>query len=354
MIPASATNSMAAPKKKSAAEAPSVVVIIVNYCTAKLTLDCLQSLAAVELESWPGLRVVVADNASPDGSGVLIANGIAANGYGHWANVMMLTRNGGFAYANNAVVRAFLEGAVTPQFFWLLNSDTIVRAGALTALVEFLQQNPKCGICGSRLEDPDGTQQHSAFRFPSVLSELEASARLGLLSRLFAPWRLIYPRTQGNARADWLAGASLLVRTDVFREVGLMDEAYFLYFEETDFCLAALKKSWQSHFVGSSRVVHLVGQSSGIVEGRPRRLPQYWFNSRRRYFLKNHGRLYACAADIALALGTVIAHLRDALVRRPTSIPQSFLSDLARNSVVANLWSTRRDVDEIKNVRRGG
>ena len=312
-----------------------IAIVIVNFCTAELTIECLRSLAA-ELRRWPNAKVIIADNASPDGSGAVIAEAISANGWAGWAAVRMCPRNGGFAYGNNSVVRSCVNLPVPPDYFWLLNSDTLVRPGALAALVDFMAATPDAGIAGSCLEDPDGTQQYSAFRFHSIASELEASAKLGPLSNVLKRWSVTHPLSRDTQQTDWMAGASLLIRAQVFRDAGLMDEDYFLYYEETDFCREARRHHWKSYFVGASRVVHLVGQSSGIAAGaqKPRRRPQYWYQSRRRYFVKNHGWLYAIGADCALALGSGLARFREIVERRPTVLPEAFFHDLALNSAI--------------------
>ena len=160
-----------------------VVVALVNYCTPDLTIDCLRSLET-EVARYPGSKVVVADNASPDGSGATIARAIEENRWHDWARVLPLPHNGGFAYGNNAVVREQLERSSPPCYVWLLNTDTIVRPGALVALVDYLEKNPEAGIAGSRLEHEDGTRQCSAFRFHSIGSELETSSQMGIVSRL--------------------------------------------------------------------------------------------------------------------------------------------------------------------------
>lgn len=321
---------------------PGVLVAIVNYCTADLTIDCLRSLEA-EIRQHPGSTVVVADNASPDDSGSRIARSISDNGWSAWAHLMPLPRNGGFAYGNNNIIRAFLEGPDAPEFVWLLNSDTVVRPGALGALIDVLRRQPKVGIAGSCLEDPDETQQCSAFRFHSIVGEFVGAASLGPLSRLLKAW-VIAPRPERkSAPYDWVSGASMMIRSQLLRQVGLMDEAYFLYYEETDLCRRARKHGWSSAFVSESRVVHLVGKSSGVTDrsNTTRRRSAFWFESRRRYFEKNHGRLYAAGADAALILGTLIHRFRAAVTRQPTGQPELFLSDLARHSAIWPVSSPR-------------
>jgi N-acetylglucosaminyl-diphospho-decaprenol L-rhamnosyltransferase len=312
-----------------------VLVAIVNYCTANLTIDCLRSIET-EISQYPGSRVAVADNASPDGSGALIARAIGENGWTAWATSLAMPRNGGFAYGNNGILRNALAGSDAPTYIWLLNSDTVLRPGAMGALIEYLESHPDVGIAGSCLEDPDGTQQCSAFRFHTITGEFEGAARIGALTRLLGS-RVVAPVPERrSANYDWVSGASMMLRTDTLRQVGLMDEAYFLYYEETDLCRRARQYGWTCAFVGESRVVHLVGASTGVTDrsAMTRRRSAYWFESRRLYFIKNHGRLYAIGADAALALGTLIDQIRCAILRRPANVPERFLSDLARHSAI--------------------
>lgn len=315
----------------------SVAIALVNYCTPDLTVDCLRSLEP-EVAQWPGSSVVVVDNASPDGSRAQIAKAIEENGWSDWARVLEMPENGGFSYGNNAVVREQLAQSAPSDYIWLLNTDTIVRPGAMGALVDFMQAHPEVGMTGSRLEHPDGERQCSAFRFLSIASEFEASVSTGIFTRLLKPWVVAPQLPDTPARFDWLSGASLLVRTQVFRDIGLMDEDYFLYFEEVDLCRRAAKVGWTCWYVPQSRVIHLVGRSTGVTaaSGRSKRRAPYWFESRRRYFLKHHGLIYATLADLALGLGTTLSMLRRAIEGKGTAIPPYFLHDLARQSAILN------------------
>jgi GT2 family glycosyltransferase len=198
--------------------------------------------------------------------------------------------------------------------------------------MDFLEEHPKIGIAGSRLEDPDGTPQRSAFRFPTVWSEFEWGVRLGPVSRLLQR-RVVAPPVQDRPHpAEWMAGASMMVRRAVFDAIGVMDEKYFLYFEETDFFLLAKRAGWPAWYVPTSRVVHLVGQSTGVTDTKraARRMPRYWFESRRRYFVKNHGRLYAFLADVAWTVGFSLWRLRRFVQRKPDHDPPGLLWDFVR------------------------
>jgi GT2 family glycosyltransferase len=317
--------------------AVSVRIVIVNYRTPGLTLDCLDSLAD-EVKAVPGARVVVVEGGSGDDSADRLRAGLAERGYGDWVTLEARRDNAGFAGGNNAAIEPALAENDPPDFVWLLNPDTVVRPGALRSLLDFMQEHPEAGLAGSRLEDPDGSPQNSAFHFPSLASTLEGQLRFGPLSRRLAGRVGAIDAAEEAHRADWLAGASLLVRREVFDAVGPLDAGYFMYFEETDFCLAAHRAGFEAWYVPASRVVHLVGQASGVTakhtEAQPvKRRPAYWFASRQRYFVKNHGKLYAALADGLWILGFAGWRTRVRLTRRIAHDPPHLLADFIRHSV---------------------
>lgn len=315
-----------------------LLVVIVNYRSAALAIDCLASLAP-QIDDVAGTHVVVTDCASGDGSVEALREAIEKHGWSRWVELMPLERNGGFAYGNNAAIRPALghpDLSQRPQYVLLLNPDTIARPGALAKLVEFMDARPEVGIAGSRLEYADGEQHASRYRFPSILGEVEALSRLGVVSRLLRRWAIAPPLVLESHEIDWVAGASMIVRREVFDSIGLMDEEYFLYYEEVDFCLRARRVGWPCWYVPASRVVHLVGQSSGVTNLReaPRRRPLYWFESRRRYFRKNHGAVYAFFADFAFATAFGVWRIRRALQRKPDEDPPHLWSDFVRFSLL--------------------
>lgn len=310
-----------------------VAVAIVNYCTEKLSIECLRSLER-ERQNVPKLRVYVADNASPDGSGQAIARAVQDNGWSDWATVLLNPVNGGFAYGNNQVLRRVRDEGWRPAFVWLLNSDTVVRPGALGVLIDYLKANPGVGIAGSRLEWEDGERQASAFRFHSIISEFVSAARFGPITRVFDRWRVAPDLGDAPQRFDWLAGASMLMPYRVVESVGLMDERYFLYYEETDYCRRVANAGFTSAYVPDSRVIHYVGQSTGVTSGRAKRIPKYWFESRRRYYVTHHGRAYAVAVDLAQLVGSGIGFTADVLLRRKSELPENFISDLLKQSAL--------------------
>jgi GT2 family glycosyltransferase len=143
-----------------------------------------------------------------------------------------------------------------------------------------------------------------------------------------------------------------MVRRSVFASIGLLDEGYFLYHEETDFCLQAQRAGWTSWYVPESRVMHIAGGSTGVTTRNAplKRRPQYWFDSRRRYFTKNHGWAYAVVADLAWSTGLVSKQLRRRLQRRPSQDPPHLLWDSLRNSTLLKV----RPGQKVRSVSKSG
>lgn len=313
---------------------PSILVVIVHYKTPALIIDCLRSLEG-EVRGHGNASVVVVDNQSQDGSVARIADAIHSQGWSQWVRLVESPVNGGFAYGNNHVVGPALATDNPPDYFWLLNPDTKIYSGSMTSLVDFLAAHPKAGLAGSAIEEQPGVLWPYAFRFPSLLSELDDGLKLGIVSRLLSRWSILsLMDQQRESPVDWVAGASLMVKRQVFEQVGLMDENYFLYYEETDYCLQAKRAGWDCWYVPKSRVFHVVGASTGLVDRppEPRRIPRYWFESRRRFFIKNRSRLYAIATDLVWILSYALWRLRRVLQRKQGFEPPQLFSDFVRNS----------------------
>ncbi len=318
-----------------------LLVVIVNYKTPGLAIDCLWSLAT-EVADVPSMHVVVTDNLSGDDSVRQIGAGIAANGWGAWVSLMPLPRNGGFAYGNNEAIRPALESLDPPRYVWMLNPDTLVKPGAVRAMLDFLDANPTVGIAGTRVINEDESVRRSAFRFHNVASELEAGLRLGVVSKLLSDKIVAQPIPTEACEVDWVSGASLFARGEVFKDVGLLDESYFMYFEETDFCLRAARKGWTCWYVPAASIVHLVGQASGVtgMKKNVKRRPKYWFDSRRHYFMANHGPATVLLADFAWATCFGLSSIWRRLMFKPRTDPPLLWWDFVRHSVVS--WSHRR------------
>lgn len=312
---------------------PLLLVIIVNYRVPNLTIDCLHSLA-IEVQALSGAKVIVVDNDSGDRSIEQIQVAIDQNGWRNWVSLLPSNHNGGYSFGNNLAIRPALQSPHPPSYFFILNPDTQVRDGALKTLVDFMEQHPNVGIAGPSLESNQGKLWPIAFRFPTVMSELDSGLRLGIVTKLLSDWIVPRKMTNKECQVDWIPGTSILVRREVFESVGLMDEGYFLFYEETDLCLQAKRLGWSCWYVPQARIMSIGGQSRKKANtGNSKRKPQYWFESRRRYFLKNHSLLYAALADAAWISGFILWRIRRVIQGKPDKDPPHFLSDFIRNSV---------------------
>lgn len=315
-----------------------VAIAIVSYKSADLTIDCLRSIEAERRAGCVRIRVIVVDNASGDAPA--IADAIEANLWSSWVTLVRAPRNGGFAYGNNLAFRIARDQS-PPDYFHLLNPDTLVRSGAIGALVRFLEQHPDVGIVGSSFENLDGSDWPIAFRFPSLLSEIESGLQLGLASRFLRRWVVPIEMSAEPQPVDWVPGASMMIRPAVFDAIGGFDETYFLYFEETDFCLRARKAGYPTWYVPESRVMHIAGQSTKVTVRNVafKRLPSYWFESRRRYFEVSYGSARAMAVDVVAVLAHAVGHLKRLAQRRTDRGVPYFVRDLAQHSA---LWPRSR------------
>jgi GT2 family glycosyltransferase len=309
---------------------PKNLIIIVNYKTADLVIQGLNALVKLLQSS---IQLIIIDNYSNDHSINSLKSSIADYDNIH---LIIAEKNLGFAGANNLAIRTAIQMQFFPEFIWLLNPDTLIRDHALEPLLNFMNQHSEVGIVGSRLEELNGDVQCSAFRFHSILGELEQGLKLGILSKWLKNWQVPLPIANQPIRADWVAGASMLIRQQVFEQIGLFDEHYFLYFEETDFCLQAQKAGWSCWYIPESRVVHFAGSSTGVTNHTQKRRPRYWFESRRYYFLKNHGWWYLLLANLTWSIAFALFRIRQKIQNKPDHFPKSLLKDFIHFNFLDN------------------
>jgi N-acetylglucosaminyl-diphospho-decaprenol L-rhamnosyltransferase len=316
-------------------------IVIVNYRTPDMVVDCLASIAP-QVESLGAGKVVVVDNDSRDQSPQRVAAAIAARNWSAWAEVLPLSRNGGFSFGNNAGIRRALELDPRLDCILLLNPDTLVRPGALAELLAFMNAHPDVGIAGCRIENANGYVEPSAHRMLSPINEFLEAARLGPLSRLMARHMVSPVPAMQPHPCDWVSGAALMIRRRVIAEIGELDEGYFLYFEEVDYCRRALQAGWPVWYAPSGTIVHLEGAATGI-NAVARRRPAYWYASRRRFFVKSYGVAALFVADALRVLGRW-----SYLLRKPLRLGQATQSDSSpRWFLVDMLWG------DVKALLRG-
>jgi GT2 family glycosyltransferase len=231
---------------------PDLSVVVVNWNAGPLLRSCLESVrdesASVRLE------VLVVDNASTDGSVGLIEALFPE------VRLIANAENLGFAAANNQAVRQ-----ASGRYILLLNPDTRLQPGALRTMVEYMDEHRTVGVLACQLLNADGSVQISCSRFPTlgtVAMDCLGLSRLFPGTRLFAGLKMTYWDHSDERDVDQPSGACLLIRREVWNEIGSLDERFFMYFEEVDFCYRAKKAGWGIRFTPAAQVVHYGGEST--------------------------------------------------------------------------------------------
>lgn len=282
------------------------------------------------------------DNASEDGSADAFQAYIDKKNLGSSVRVIRSERNGGFSAGNNLGLKQ-----ATGSHILLLNSDTEVLPGSIAQLRAALLEKPDCGLMGAQLVGDDGARQNAHFRFISPISEFLNAASVSPLERLLRRWHIALPLNDNSegcpcVPADWISFAAVVIARPVIDAIGLMDEGYFLYFEDVDFCQRARKAGWPIYQASRVQVIHSRGGSGPVKanQAQRKRLPRYYYESRTRYFKQHYGGSAGLlCANLMLYLGYAIAAVTRLYKRR----------DIQR---VAGEW---RDiwVDTFKPINRG-
>ena len=243
--------------------------IIVNWNTRSILINCLNSIykTVTDIDS----EIYVVDNNSTDGSQEVVKNGFPD------VKLIENSTNTGFAHANNQAL-SVMQG----RFAVLLNSDAVLQEGAIKSLLNFMNNTPNAGIAGVQLINEDGSRQNSIDNFPSLETEIFNKSIL----------RLIFPnRYPGKSRiyhnpieVDSVIGACMMVRKEAIDEVGLLEEDYFIFLEETDWCFRMHKKGWKVYHVPDSKVFHLSGHSKKKAPGESQ---IEYYKSLYKFFRKN-------------------------------------------------------------------
>lgn len=309
-----------------------LLTIILNFRTPQMTLEATEA-ALRSLEGVEGALTIV-DNNSGDGSFKQILTEVQARGWDkgpQQVRVLQSGHNGGFGAGNNFGIRAGLPGGGRPDYVYLLNSDAFPAPEAAKALLDHLQSHPNTGFAGSFIHGPEGEAHHTAFRFPTIAGEFAQAARLGPITRMLHHAVIAPPLPKSSQQVDWLAGASLMMRQSVLDQIGLFDEKFFLYYEETELCWRAAKAGWPTDYVVESRVMHIGSVSTGLKKWR--RIPSFWLDSRLYYFTKTKGALYAALTTAGYVLGGGIWRLRALLQRRDFIDPPYFIKDMVKHAL---------------------
>jgi len=248
-------------------------IIIVNWNTRNLLVQCLnsiyQTVETVEMEVW------VVDNGSTDGSDAAAVERFPETKF------VQNKVNVGFAKANNQALNT-----AAGRYYLLLNPDTQVSKGAVEKLISFMDAHPEAGGAGAQLINSDGSKQNSIANFPSLATELLNKSLLRwLFPRQFPGKERNYSE---SVEVDSVIGACMMVRREVLAQVGLLDEDYFLFLEETDWCYRMKRAGWKVYHVPQAEVYHFQGKSA---EMERKKAKVEYYRSRYHFFKKNKGSL---------------------------------------------------------------
>jgi N-acetylglucosaminyl-diphospho-decaprenol L-rhamnosyltransferase len=260
-------------------------IIIVNWNTKDLLVGCLRSLFATVRDL--DLEVVLLDNASTDGSADMVRMWFPQ------VKLIQSQQNVGFARGNNVALTHAMG-----QYVLLLNPDTVVLDGAVEQLYQALQIFPSLGAAGAQLLNPGGSCQPSWGYFPSLWTEVPGLDRL----RFTAPQPLVrnlHNKKPSTISVDWASGACLMIRREALDQVGLLDEDYWLYTEEADWCFRAQKAGWRIGWLPEAQVVHMARAAS---RQRYTETMIHFHRSRLLFLLKHRGRMQAYIVQAVLCL----------------------------------------------------
>jgi GT2 family glycosyltransferase len=297
---------------------PSLAIVITSYNTRDLLRDCLRSIeragTACSINTW------VVDNASRDGSAEMVQAD-----FPH-VHLIVSPRNGGYAYANNLALREILGAGSwelgvgdwlvpptantqhpTPDYILLLNPDTVVPPYALDGLVGFLEAHPDVGACGPKLLLADGSLDVACRRsFPTpeiAFYRMTGLAQLFPRSPRFGRYNMTYLDPNIQTEVDAVVGACMLVRGSVVREVGLLDEAYFMYGEDLDWAYRIKQYGWRIVYVPSVTVHHYKRASS---RQRPFQSIHAFYDAMRVFHRKHYATTTPAPLNLLIELGITL------------------------------------------------
>jgi GT2 family glycosyltransferase len=278
--------------ENSVKRAPVISVISVTWNAKKYVHECLRSLAE---DDDPETEVIIVDNASSDGTPDVVAREFSS------FRLLRNSENLGFAKANNAGIRISCG-----DYVCLINSDVVVPRGCLRRLAAYMQANPTVGLVGPRMIGPDGVLRRSTMRLPSFTNSIGRALgadRIPMLSRVFGGQMMSDFSHEKTADVEVLNGWFWMVRREALDQVGLLDEQFFIYGEDLDWCNRFRKLGWRIVFFADAKAIHYGGASSSAA---PVRFYLEMQRANLQYWRKHHG-------AVGLALNCAIVTLQHAV-----------------------------------------
>ena len=244
-----------------------VSIIFVNYKTKDLTIGAIKSVR--KKTNGINYEIFVVDNNSQDGSIEAIEQEFPGT------NIIKNPENSGFGSANNLAIKQ-AQG----KYILCLNTDTLLINNSIKELFDYMEKNPTVGACGGALYDAEQKPTHSGGLFPNLLNII-------LLSKLRYVFKNLYENRLGTKlpyeKMEYVTGADIFFRKSVLDEIGLFDENFFMYFEESDLCYRINKAGYKIKIVPQAKIIHLEGKSSTVNINKFK-----WFKASEQYYFKKH------------------------------------------------------------------
>ncbi|MDF3128256.1 glycosyltransferase family 2 protein [Kiritimatiellaeota bacterium B1221] len=243
-----------------------LVIHLLNYRTPDLTIDCLYSLAK-ERANYADFKVMLIDNASGDDSVPRFEEILTKEAWSDWVEFLPLPKNLGFAGGNNASINQCLEQESCPPYQLLLNSDTLVHAGALKLSMEWMREHTDAGAFSCMLRNADGSVQNVCRKFPRPDRETARALGLPYILPKWFHWAELEDmdwdrETAVSREVEWVGGAFMLLRTEAIRKAGVLNEDFFFYGEDCEWCYRLRSFGWKIYFDPTASITHFGGGSS--------------------------------------------------------------------------------------------
>lgn len=291
-----------------------LAVIILNYGTPDLAIAAAESV----LKDLPAnSRLVLVDNASPDDSRARFAAWRRNLGESAPVDTVLSPTNGGYSGGNNLGLKT-----LAAEHYLLLNSDAIVRPGALPRLLATMAGDRRIGILGPLLIGPDNKPLTSRFRTPTPLTEFVDASGTDIFYKMFRGHVVPIDGNDPTVEPGWIGFPCIMLRGAMIEEIGYLDERYFMYFEDIAYCRRAARAGWKLAQNLDAVVDHFCGKSSQVEEKADlkKRLPAYYYASRARFYRDEYGAAGFLAANLFWYAGRLASYLRVLTLRRPTKV----------------------------------
>ncbi|MEM6650095.1 MAG: glycosyltransferase family 2 protein [Pseudomonadota bacterium] len=301
-----------------------LTVVILNYRTPEMTVRCAET-ALKALPDAPS-RLIIVENGSGDGSDEILGRWHQQHKAKDQIDLVVSATNKGFSGGNNLGL-----AKAQSDYVLLLNSDAFLQPDSLTSLLKAADETPKAGLIHPTLIDPDGTPQISQFRDFKPTTELLGASNLGMIAKLFPKAVTAIPLTSNEA-PHWVSFAAVLIRRSMIDEIGGMDDGFFLYYEDAEYCRRARQAGWSIHHAKDAFVVHERGGSSPVkkLSKSKKRLPTYYYESRSRYYQLHYGKAGLWFANMLWYGERLIAYARFLAFQKPNPVCQKAAQDIWR------------------------